>query len=405
MKKFIAFLFAVCASVSALAASPTVVEGSVHFLQHSPKGVVITYGLKDYPAIVTFDIKTNGVSIGVEKLTDVTGDVNALVDKAEGRIKWIPGENEKALKGVTATVTAYPVSAPPDYLVVDLRTGSHNYYVSSNAVPLGVTADVYKTDKLVLRRIHARNVTWRMGSPTDEANREARDAGSETPRMVSFSSDYFMSIYPLTVRQQKNVHNVAYRTAAPTAVSENDKKPADCAYEDLRGCNWPTDGHDKVGSQSTCGILRAASYANIDFDLPTSAQWEFACRAGTTGSTYFNGDLDKIAWTGRNAENSLHPVGLLMPNAWGLYDMLGNKMEFVLDKRIASQVLSGDPQLDPWGPTTGDGNNRRILRGGSYADGWGENDNRSAWSYFTGANQCDGYRGGRLCCPVSLKFD
>lgn len=65
------------------------------------------------------------------------------------------------------------------------------------------------------------------------------------------------------------------------------------------------------------------------FRLPTEAEWEYACKAGTTGIRY--GELDLIAWYKDNSENTTHNVGQKMPNQWGLYDMLGNVWEWCSD--------------------------------------------------------------------------
>lgn len=85
------------------------------------------------------------------------------------------------------------------------------------------------------------------------------------------------------------------------------------------------------------------------YRLPTEAEWEYACKAGTTEIRY--GDLDSIAWYKGNSGNSTHAVGLKEPNAWGLYDMLGNVWEWCTE--IYDQTVYGS---------------YRIFRGGGWAD-------------------------------------
>ena len=99
------------------------------------------------------------------------------------------------------------------------------------------------------------------------------------------------------------------------------------------------------------------------FRLPTEAEWEYACRAGTT-TRFHNGDGDSglgdIAWYKGNSGDTTHPVGLKAPNAWGLYDMLGNVWEFCEDFYDEYTIVAA---TDPTGPAAG---SHRVARGGCW---------------------------------------
>jgi len=107
------------------------------------------------------------------------------------------------------------------------------------------------------------------------------------------------------------------------------------------------------------------------FRLPTEAEWEFACRAGSTGRYCFGSDetgLGDYAWCRSNSGGQTHPVGRKKPNAWGLYDVHGNVWEWVADW-YAADYYANSPRENPAGPDAG---NRRPCRGGSSLD-------RNAW--------------------------
>jgi len=112
-----------------------------------------------------------------------------------------------------------------------------------------------------------------------------------------------------------------------------------------------------------CRRLTAQSGRSVQ--LPTEAQWEYACRAGTV-TAYHSGnaitDLDAAGWHGGNSMRKLHPGGGKLPNAWGVHDMHGNVREFVRD--LFSDA-PGEDATDPTGPKEGDAVNH-VVRGGAF---------------------------------------
>jgi len=276
----------------------------------------------------------------------------------------------------------------------------------------------YKTDKLVMRKIPAADVEWTIGSPVGEPGRNYNDEkGRETQHRVKLTEDYFIGVFEMTQSQAIKV----WATIKGSDTSEHhfadlpdsDLRPyTGMTFNSIRGMtswgagdangypkiNWPTNfPMHTVFYNRFAGKIRSMfrNYAGTDFDLPTSAQWEFACRAGT--STGLNSgkevttvatdarcpNVDEIAWNAYSdysdvdgGTNQTRAVGLKKPNAFGLYDMHGNAEEQCLDVHSADisvfydgEADSGHTSLlvDPVGPTwTTDGNPQRTLRGGSY---------------------------------------
>ncbi len=100
------------------------------------------------------------------------------------------------------------------------------------------------------------------------------------------------------------------------------------------------------------------------FRLPTEAEWEYACRAGTSTEFYFGdnaNEMDNYGWHFYNSNYQTHPVKQKNPNAWGLYDMHGNVWEWCQDWYDA-EYYKVSPPVDPPGPATG---NYKVLRGGT----------------------------------------
>jgi len=122
------------------------------------------------------------------------------------------------------------------------------------------------------------------------------------------------------------------------------------------------------------------------FRLPTEGEWEYACRAGTTGDRY--GDIDAIAWYGSNSGSTTHPVGQKQANAWGLYDTLGNVYEYCQDWYGS---YSSGYQTDPIGPGAG---SLHVIRGGSWL--LGAKDVRAAFRIGLSPGGRNGFIGFRL---------
>jgi len=132
------------------------------------------------------------------------------------------------------------------------------------------------------------------------------------------------------------------------------------------GDNYPVENVTWDDCQSFIGKLNEMTGGQ--YRLPTEAEWEYACRAGTTGERY--GPPAAIAWYDQNSGSSTHPVGEKQPNAFGLYDMLGNVWEWCQDlysdHLAGGEPSSGSAQADHAGSAWG---SLRVFRGGSWGDG------------------------------------
>jgi len=274
----------------------------------------------------------------------------------------------------TNVVFAVSYKEHPLYCVIDLSggTSASSYPVTYyDDVPSGGWSDEYKTTKLVLRKISAG--TFTMGSPTGELGRW----DDETQHQVTLTRDYYMGVFQVTQRQWELVmgtrpsyfnNNTYY---APRPVEQ-------VSYNMIRGSSagagWPNSS--AVDATSFLGVLRAKS--GLQLDLPTEAQWEYACRAGTTTalnsgknltSEYQDAEMDKVGRYWHNGGSSCSQncdwnagtakVGSYAPNAWGLYDMHGNVREWCLDWYGS---YSSDA-TDPKGSSSG---SNRVLRGGGW---------------------------------------
>ena len=376
MKRFLLCLFAVVLMLSTIAA-PSI--ANVALSQDASSLVKITYNLVGEPGIVLLEILTNGVSIGESKVTHVVGDVNRRIAAGNGKtIWWECNRDAPDVDGssVSAIVTAYSLDAPPDIMVLDLKSANGcMFYKSEAGLPDGGLAnDVYRTSKLVMKKVHAKNVTFLAGNPGSSTDRYK-------PFRATFTYDYYLGIYEVTQGQQMLIDGNAH--SAFTAGDEAAMRPVDQVnWVDVRDYyGWPdlssgTFSHDNVESKGFLSKLRRCGLA---IDLPTSVEWEYACRAGNK-TLFGNGSddeagLDKIGWYNGNAASTTHPVGRKEPNAWGFYDMHGNVQEWTLDwfRNTEMSDRGSVTQTDYNGPSSAETYaNAKTIRGGGIGSGYGE---------------------------------
>lgn len=117
-------------------------------------------------------------------------------------------------------------------------------------------------------------------------------------------------------------------------------------------------------SDAVAFCKRLSAEEGKTYRLPTEAEWEYACRAGTTTRYSFGDDMASLEQYGWYRSNKTYPVGMRRPNAWGLYDMHGNVGEWCVD-RWDENFYAISPADDPRGPETG---SLRVIRGGSWKD-------------------------------------
>ena len=451
MKRLVFLTGAALASLATHGNAWTPQVSDVAMTQHGDV-VTVAYTL-DAPAIVTADFLTNGVSIGGTAIGELAGDASRLVSAA-GRhtFSWKPsetwyGEGDDSRADVTVKVTAWSRTEGPDYLVVDLAETSSrrlSFYERENLLPFGgLTNDLYRTTRLVMRRIPAKNATFAMGCSPKEPSYGRQDFVTVPARTVSLTNDFYLGVFEATMAQVRTVFD--YTTFDFTQLKQDTTPPytratngldaaattdgypmSGFSYVQLRenmdngrspGNTWPDKGHAVkrgAGRDNNCSVLGYfRDRTGLLFDLPTEAEWEFACRAGTTSdindgtSLYPNGSSTEVAtricdlgWIQNNSGTKQHVVGQKRPNAWGLYDMHGNAMEYCLDW-YAGNVFAIAGELSPIGPAAATSSAEYRVRRGGHAT----HSARAALSYarhsYKAAEQ-NAVNGFRLWCPAEF---
>ena len=227
--------------------------------------------------------------------------------------------------------------------------------------------------------------SFTMGSPADETGRQDHEGPQHEVRLEPFylctketTIELFLAYYQETVSAKRDFIEVQ---EAKKDTEHQGKDEVDAitgptpvygdmtmGYEETH----PAMGMTWHNAMTFCRWLSMKT--GKDYRLPTEAEWEYACRAGTNNAFGVGNDssgLKDFSWYEANADSETNPIGKKKPNAWGLYDMSGNVREWVFDfysPTAYKEAAKKSPVVNPKGPKTG---KVHVARGGDYSSSGG----------------------------------
>lgn len=318
------------------------------------------------PVLVESLLKKNDGFLGFKKVETITDGVAAVLGAYDGK-------KPISLEGLTALP---PTSA------TSLRANEKIVLPAHLRKP-GIT------NSLGMRLAYIPSGTFAMGSPKDEPGRELQ----EQRHSVQLTKDFYVGVHEVTVEQfTEFVHDTAYKTEAERDGKGSWGITATGKFEQHPQYNWKSPGFDQADDHPVVDVSWNDAKAFCDwlskkehrtYRLPTEAEWEYACRAGTHSAYWFGNDPQELAKAGnvadassrqkfsawslgiRESDGSLYtaPVGQYQPNRFGLFDMHGNVWEWCEDW-YHKDTYADVQRIDPKGPDTG---STRVHRGGGWS--------------------------------------
>ncbi len=300
--------------------------------------------------------------IGYEPL--IGGNLMDYVRKATRKdLWWNTGTQNCIIQTNTKPTNLYV--GEKAYCVIDVSNGSDaaSYPITYlDTEPVNGWGTEYKTTKILLRRCEAGKYIMGAAFPGPSSFDTPGGATSLKGKEVTLTKPFYMGVFPISQKQYQQVMGVN-----PTpSEHQGSLRPVEVSWNAIRGDatvhRWPT--VRTVDSNTFVGKIQ--SKTGLNFDLPTEAQWEYACRAGTD-SKYGNGggNDNDLRLLGHVWSISSVNIGLYVPNFWGVYDMHGNVGQWCLDYYNG---CNSDPAVDYVGAKSGSARAiRAYLRLGDYS--------------------------------------
>ena len=263
----------------------------------------------------------------LSETTDIKEEISQQNQKLQEKVSHSQKEIVDLQKRLSETTDAKKATtdSPKIEIIKDTNESKNENQTITNTI--GITFNLIQAG------------TFMMGSPEKE-----RKNSNAHMHKVTITRSFYMGITPVTQKQWQVVMN-----NNPSAFKGNDCPVETVSWNDAQAFIKKLNEMEK----------------NETYRLPTEAEWEYACRAGST-TRYCFGDDEKIlkdyAWYGTNSGGKTHPVKQKESNAWGLYDMHGNVWEWCEDWY---GDYPNEPVTDPSGPASGAG---RVIRGGGWVD-------------------------------------
>jgi formylglycine-generating enzyme required for sulfatase activity len=263
------------------------------------------------------------------------------------------------------------------------------------------------TQKQTFVIVDARDGSFSMGSPVSEGGRHK----DESRHLCRIGRRFALAAKEVTKAQfgqcQRECSDIAQLDTSDWSKTNDAPQVMMTWYEAAAYCNWlsqkegiPIDQWcyepNKEGKYAAGMKAKDKFWELVGYRLPTEAEWEFACRAGTVTSRYYGlaeQELPNYAWYAENGQNHVWSTGSLQPNDWGLFDMMGNAIEWCFDGYVeystpAATILNDTPET----ASVREGG-RRLLRGAAFDDP--PQNVRSAYRYFNAPDNRDGSIGFR----------